>query len=327
MNPAKADVEERETARAGVVRVLENADVRVEIAPERGGKLLSLWSKRTGTEWLLPPLRPYPEARSTAGFDGWDGGGFDECLPTVAATSSAPDHGELWRHRWQEEPENDGSVLLKTTALDGSILVTRRARLDRASLILDYSVENRGSTPRGLLYSAHPLLRVEPGDRILLPAGISGVTVENSAERRLGDPDDRIGWPDARSGEDLSVVGPPDGLQADKLFAGPLQRGWCALVRPSIDEGVELTFSSDVLPYLGIWICRAAWPAIGAAKQYTVAFEPASAPRDSLADAEREGSAWTLAPGERRAWQLRFRLARQREIEAGKIPGRSDGRA
>lgn len=326
MNRARAGVEERETAGAGGVRVLENADIRVEVAPERGGKLLSIWSKRTQTEWLLPPLRPYSEARSAAGFEGWDGGGFDECLPTVAATSTAPDHGEVWRHPWQEEPGN-GSVLLKTRALDGSIFVTRRTRLDGASLVLDYSIENRSNTMRSLLYCAHPLLRVEPGDRILLAADISGVTVENSAGRRLGDTGDRIGWPHARPGEDLSVVGPPDGLQADKLFAGPLERGWCALVRPSIDEGVELTFSSDVLPYLGIWICRAAWPETDAAKQYTVAFEPASAPRDSLADAEREGSAWTLAPGEPRAWQLRFRLARQREIEAGKISGGSDGHA
>ena len=149
------------------------------------------------------------------------------------------------------------------------------------------------------------------------------MTIENSAGGKLGKRGDRIRWPHPEAGHDLSVVGPPDGLQADKLFAGPMQMGWCALVRPALDEGIELTFSSDVLPYLGMWICRAAWPEHGAAKQYTVAFEPASAPRDSVADAEREGSAWSLVPGERRSWQLSFRVGVQREIEAGRADGRA----
>jgi galactose mutarotase-like enzyme len=319
-------VEEPQIARNRDARVLESADIRVEIAPSRGGKVLSLWSKRTGTEWLLPALRPYAEARSSGGFEEWDGGGFDECLPTVAATSAAPDHGEIWRHAWREAPDGE-SVTLKTTAMGGSIAITRRAHLEGAELVLDYLVENGGDAPHTLLYCAHPLLRVEPGDRILLPAEVREVTIENSAGGRLGQPGGRIRWPHPEAGDDLSVVGPPDGLQADKVFAGPLQTGWCGLVRPALDEGIELTFSSDVLPYLGMWICRAAWPENGAVKQYTVAFEPANAPRDSLADAEREGSAWRLAPGDRRSWQLRFRVGAQREIEAGKTSGRADGRA
>jgi hypothetical protein len=117
-------------------------------------------------------------------------------------------------------------------------------------------------------------------------------------------------------------VGPPDGLQADKVFAGPVANGWCALVRPSLDEGVELTFSSDVLPYLGLWICRAAWPDSGTKKQYTVAFEPTNSPHDSLVDAEREGTAWRLAPGERRDWRLCFRLGTQRDLEMNAQHGR-----
>jgi hypothetical protein len=161
---------------------------------------------------------------------------------------------------------------------------------------------------------------VEQGDRILLPPGVREVVVEGSARDRLGDRGDHIAWPRAKAGqglagEDLSVVGAPDGSQADKLFAGPLTEGWCALVRPSLEEGIELTFTSDVLPYLGVWICRAAWPEAGAKKQYTVAFEPTNAPHDSLADAERDGTAWRLGPRDRRVWRLRFRLDTRDEIE------------
>ncbi len=314
MNRARAAAEEIETTQRESARVLENANIRVEVAPVLGGKFLSLRSKRTSTEWLLPPLRAYTEARSTGGFEGWDGGGFDECLPTVAPTRTASDHGELWRHAWQEETAAD-LVLLRTTALGGALALERRAHLDGASLVLDYAVENRSEKPQSLLYCAHPLLRVEQDDRILLPPEVRDVVVEGSAGDRLGRRGDRIAWPKPKAGENLSVVGPPDGSQADKLFAGPVTDGWCALVRPSLDEGIELTFTSDVLPYLGVWICRAAWPQAGAEKQYTVAFEPTNAPHDSLADAESDGTAWKLGLGDRRVWRLRFRLDTRDEIE------------
>lgn len=299
-------------------RILENDALRVVIAPTRGGKIVSLFSKQTGTEWLLPPLRPYAEATTTAGFDAWDGGGFDECLPTIAATDSAPDHGELWRSPWREEPAPTG-VALSTVACGGAIHVHRHASLDGPALILEYRITNQSSTEKSILYSAHPLLRVEENDRILLPHDVKSVAIAGSSGDRLGPAGHTVTWPKTDAGphrsggENLSIVGPPDGLQADKLFAGPLTSGpltsgWCSLFRPSLGEGIDLAFSAEILPYLGIWICRAAWPDAGAAKQYTVAFEPTNANCDSLADAEQNGTAWRLKPAEHREWTLTFHL-------------------
>lgn len=300
----------------GALRVLENDALRVTLAPARGGKIISLFSKRTETEWLLPPLRAYEDATSAGGFEQWDGGGFDECLPTVAATNTAPDHGELWRIAWEEEAEG-AALILRAVACGDSILLQRQASLGDSALILNYTLENLSSAPRSLLYSAHPLLRVEQGDRIELPSSVEYVTVEGSRGERLGKQGDRIGWPRPGSGHatDLSVVGPPDGQHADKLFAGPLDSGWCRLLRPSLNEALEVSFDPSVLPYLGLWICHAAWPEgnqPGARKQYTVAFEPTGANCDSLADAERNGTAWRLAPDERRTWSLRFAVVADR---------------
>ncbi len=312
MNQIGTEHETAQHSSEGELRMLENAHLRVTIAPQRGGKILSLFSKRSGTEWLLPPLRPYEDAKTTGGFDEWDGGGFDECLPTVAATSTAPDHGELWRTAWSEE-QAEGVLSLRVSACRGAIELHRRASLEGTALVLDYALTNAGSAPRSLLYSAHPLLRVEEGDRIELPPDIEYVTVESSKAERLGKPGTRIAWSHlklaADGAADLSNVGPPDGLQADKLFAGPCASGWCQLQRPTLGEALELSFDCTVLPYLGLWICRAAWPEIGQNKQYTVALEPTHANCDSLADAERNGTAWLLAPGEQRTWSLRLRAA------------------
>ena len=305
MNRARAKADPMaESVRMESARTLENAHLRVVIDPSRGGKCLSLRSMRTGTEWLLPPLRPYAAAKNTGGFEDWDGGGFDECLPTVSPTATAPDHGELWRHSWQELPGATVSeIALRTTACGGALLFERRAHLEGASLILRYTAANQGYAPQSLLYCAHPLLHVEEGDRISLPPEVTHVRVESSATHRPGQPGDTLPWPGT-----LDTVGPPDGSQADKLFAGPLSTGWCALFRRSLGEGLELTFSAGVLPHLGLWICRAAWPESTRNKQYAVAFEPASAPHDSLADAQQDGTAWRLLPGERREWTLTFRL-------------------
>ena len=314
-----------QTRSEGSLRVLENEHLRVVIAPQSGGKLISLFSRRTNTEWLLPPLRPYAEARRDAGFENWDGGGFDECLPTVAPSGSSPDHGELWRQPWQEED----AVTLRGTSCGGALTVRRRALLDGSSLLLHYQVENVGQSAQRLLYSAHPLLRVEQGDRILLPGEVRSIRVEGSRKNRLGIRGDSIAWPVA-DGEDLSILGPPDGTQADKLFTGILSEGWSAVFRPSLQEGIKLLFDVRTLPYVALWICRAAWPESGEAKQYTVALEPASAPADALADAEREGTAWRLEPGQERRWALRFALIDKAPTEqspAEELPGERLGRA
>ncbi len=302
-------------------RVLENDHLRAVIQPSRGGKLISLLSKRTGIEWLLPPLRSYADAQSNGGFEQWDGGGFDECLPTVSATQNAPDHGELWRQSWHEHPEVTRGVLLSARADGGALLLERMASLEGTNLLLEYRLTNKSSRPQPALYCAHPLLRVELGDRMVLPAEVTSVRVESSAGDRLGRSGEDIAWPRPRSSasEDVSVVGPPDGMQADKLFAGPLTEGRCTLLRPSAGEGLELTFPVQVLPWVGLWICRDAWPADAPRRQYTVAFEPSSAPHDSLDAAVADGTAWQLAPGEQRTWTLRFRV-----VASGSTAGASE---
>lgn len=307
--PAAAGAEER---------VLENDQVRVVIQPGRGGKLISLFSKRTGVEWLLPPLRAYAEAHWNDGFEQWDGGGFDECLPSVSATPKTPDHGELWRQSWQEHFDSEGRLVLNARALGGALLLERTATLEDSTLRLDYRVMNRSSHPQAALYCAHPLLRVEEGDLILLPAEVGSVRVNSSAGDRLGRGGDEVKWPTPAStaSMDLSVVGPPDGTQADKLFAGPLADGRCTLLRRSANEAVEVSWPVKVLPWVGLWICRDAWPAGAPHRQYTVAFEPSSAPHDSLDAAIADRTAWQLVPGEERSWTLRFRLLSEAAMEA-----------
>jgi galactose mutarotase-like enzyme len=296
--------------------VLESEHLRAVIVPALGGKIVSLVSKRTGAEWLLPPLQPYASASQAGGFEHSDGGGFDECLPTVAASGSArhpvPDHGDLWRVPWQRGmapgvPQLSGVVELHAEAKSRPLRLSRRAAVAGACLTLYYELTNIGRARTDALYSAHPLLHVQAGDRIVLPSGVTSVRIENSNGDRLGRPHDTVSWPMAGnpglsnpdlSNHDLSVVRSPDGLSADKLFAGPLLEGVCGLFRPSLGEGLRLRFDPAALPYLGIWICHGAWPAGGGRKQHTVALEPTTCDRDALDNARADGTALWLEPAD-----------------------------
>jgi hypothetical protein len=287
--------------------VLSNDFLSLAALPRRGGKIISLRSRRDNLEWLLPPLRPYAEARSDRGFELGDGGGWDECLPSVSPSAGVPDHGDIWRRPWQSTRHGD-QLDMSAEASSLPLLFRRRITLAGSTIRLDYQVENIGDAPADFLYSAHPLLQVQEGDRILLPQQVRRLKIEFSAAGRLGAPGEHCAWPLARDRQgrevDLSRVGPPDGQTAEKLFAGPLRNPWCGLYRPQHRQGMVFRVDSPLLPYLGLWICHAAWPDSGPARQYTVAIEPTNANCDGLADARAAQTATPLAPGQTVRWTM-----------------------
>lgn len=295
---------------------LENELLEVKILRAFGGKISSIRSKLSGEEFMLPPLASYHRVSSQATFDQSDGGGFDECLPSVASCeeisgeAAVPDHGDLWRVHWQADPLAQG-VVLHADSASRPFRLTRRAELANSSLVLDYSLHNLSDLSATWLWSAHPLLRVEEGDLILLPNEIKGVTVEYCSTGQFQQRS-RIDWPCAQTLSDtrvdLSRVEASDGVSAYKLFAQMGKAGWASLYRRRIGQGLMFRFDPSEIPFLGLWICSGAWPEKGVEKQYTVALEPTSADFDSLASAHRNGRACSLDGRGFRHWKLEVQL-------------------
>jgi hypothetical protein len=295
---------------------LQNDLLEVRILPAFGGKITSLRSALTGEEFLLPPLQGYHRVSSTANFDESEGGGFDECLPSVASCeciageAPVPDHGDLWRISWNVDSQDEG-ILLRADATSRPLRLTQCATLQKSSLVLDYELFNLSDSPATWLWSAHPLLRVDAGDRIVLPSEIEEVKVEYSASD-LVMRNRSIAWPRAHSSlggvVDLSKVGEKDGRTAHKLFARMGKSGWGALYREKVGQGLVVRFEPSTLPFLGMWICAGAWPATGVEKQYTVALEPTTSNVDSLASAKRNGTSRSLGARERYRWKLEIQL-------------------
>ena len=325
MAEERASLAEKENVLIPAV-VLRQDDCVVTILRDFGGKISSICVG--GRELLQSPLAQIAPRTHTQAFDESDASGWDECLPSVAActlqtangTAQIPDHGDVWRVKWQVSPSQEIATTATLTAKCFSLPLEleRRIQLSHRNggwrIRARYEVKNIGSHEVPWSWAAHPLFAVERGDRIVLPESIRTLKVEGSAGSRLGSAGATIAWPRAvlkdGSTADLSSVADTHSGVGDKLFAGPLNpdEHWCALERPSVGLRIRVSFDTKATPYLGLWICCGGWPEKPGPKQVCVAMEPATAPVDSLAVA----GPWSrhLAPGESFAWPMEVEIER-----------------
>jgi hypothetical protein len=231
-------------------------------------------------------LHPYNTATDTSSFALSDAGGWDECLPSIAACNfggvEIPDHGDVWRRPWTAVVKND-AILAHVNSFSVPLRFSRWVSLDGPTMHLRYAVTNTGREAADFLWSAHPLFQVQEGDRIVQLA---------------------------RGGHvDLSSVGRQDGITSHKLFAGPLSVGWCGLYRAELKLGIVMRFDPGQTPFAGLWISHGAWPPHGlGARQYTVALEPTMAPCDALDRAVALGHAPHLLPQAEFSWPMQFEI-------------------
>ncbi|PYT77521.1 MAG: hypothetical protein DMG40_23270 [Acidobacteria bacterium] len=300
----------------GLHRVtLDNGMVRARFLPEIGGKMTSLVRISSGHEFLLQPQRPLRRPTYGDPFEAFDTSGFDECLPTVSAcrdpTSGQllPDHGELWSVYWQVRISSEQLCL----SASGRVLpyrLTKTVRLESQDVVIDYELVNESDSEIKFLWSAHPLLAVEPGSKIVLPAEVKEVLVNYSLNDRLGKFGDRCYWPVAEArgvSRRLDILAPPTAGFADKVFTGGLTEGNCSFLKPASSESISFLFDSMTVPYIGLWICQGGWPDPSHG-HYTAALEPCSGRPDSLCEAIARGENDLLRPGSTKNWSLRLRV-------------------
>lgn len=269
------------------LRVRGGAGLEALVVPGRGGKIVSLRAG-AGREWLAQPSLPLPApARPGASFVDAEMCGWDECVPTVDADvfegAHLPDHGEAWTRAWSWQ--GDG-----WWGYEGSCLPYRfwRGLLPTAAgLRLAYRAEATGDRAVALLWTAHPQFAADPGSRVVLPTGVSGVLGVHGV---LGS----LQWTDALSQVDALAPG-----EARKVW---LQRGtrasWVAL--ESGDGAVlRLSWNPSLVGYLGVWVDAGAY-----SREPVVALEPSTGWFDRPSRAVAEKSCPWLSPGRPLEWWL-----------------------
>ncbi len=301
--------------------VIQNGAMRVTVLPALGGKIASIQILPSGEELLQQPLQPYAPRTPYMSFDASDASGWDECLPSVAAcevqtasgVARVPDHGDFWQVAWKVDSQSENELALSADGFSLPLRFSKTLRLEDHRLSVSYRVRNLARKPVEYVWSAHPLFAVEQGDRIVLPTSIKEVTVEGSAQNRLGGQGTKHPWPNTtlsnNGSSDLSRAGKATSGIGDKLFSAAPREGWCAIERYRLECRVELHFDPQQLPYLGLWLCYGGWPERQTNRQYCVALEPCTAEGDSLAMASKEGRARQLAPGTEDRWSLMLQLS------------------
>jgi galactose mutarotase-like enzyme len=303
--------------------VIDNAALRLTIVPELGGKIVSLIRLESGREYLLQPPEPERTYRLRSygdKFEDYETSGFDECAPTIAECrypdepfvgNKLPDHGDIWSLPATGEIAGE-QICLVTDIRSLPLRFTKKVKLQKQRVRLDYEATNLSPVSVKFIWSAHPLLTVEPGAEIILPKEVKQVEVTWSAEGRLGKPGDRCTWPEAsdRSGRTVKlnrIVSPSAGT-AEKLFTARLSEGFCGMVLPRGQEGIAFRFDPRLVPYVGVWICQGGWPTSRAVKHFTVALEPCNGRPDSLEGAVRRNECATLRGGESIQWWMEIEV-------------------
>lgn len=314
----------RQTTVSGFPAVaLRSAELEVVAVPAIGMRLTHLRRLR-GREWLWRnDQMPLALPRAGAAYgETADSGGWGECFPTVGpspvpgappGTPALPDHGELWSADWTSSVAEraEGTILLGTAR--GTLLpyeFHRELTLDAEAPVvrLRYRLRHTGGPAFPWIWSAYPLLNVQPGTTFALP-GVSQVKLDAVHGRDDLSRDDVVSWPGAIGGAPEVFTFPETGGWALKLFGDVGSDGRMVVTDPRRGERLELAVRVDEVPQVGVWINCAGWAPAGRRPYYHLAVAPAIGAPDRLEDAvESWGTAQTLEPGEERRWSLEVRL-------------------
>lgn len=287
---------------------LETDRIRLITVPSMGAKIVSIFDKQVGREWVLPPAnRPFQPVPYAASFVAQDMSGWDEMYPTIdeclyPTGQHLPDHGEVWTLPWSASTEN--GIRLEVLGRALPYRLTRTITLiEAAKLRFAYTVENLSDGEIVGFWTAHPQFVVDTRTRIVLPPEVTTVlnVVGNSHWGAIGT---SYQWnePVSYNGETihLNQVREPKHRDCRKFYLPPEQSvSWAALHNPTDGSWLRLSWDAATVPYLGIWVDEGVYSPVS-----TVALEPSTGYYDSLAVALANQRIPTIPAGGSLAWYL-----------------------
>lgn len=273
------------TPQNGNVQLLSgDRNLLLEFAPSQGGRITRL---RTHTlDWLLPDntlslaAQHFPAEFVREGLGGWD-----ECIPTVAACvvrgRRFNDHGDAWQLPWQRLEGDWWGVQLTSIPL----LFKRQISPTTSGFILKYQVENRGIEAHEFLWSSHPLFDAE------------GISLDFGDQEWASS--DRLGctfkWDPL-----APLAGIPFGTGIKVFMKRPLAVSQVRLTKripTAAPTTLELSWDPQKIQHLGLWLDNRE-----CSRMPTIAVEPCFASGDSLA--KRIDEVPRIAPNQIIQWHI-----------------------
>ena len=303
---------------------IQNGLIELTILPELDGKVSSLRDCRTQREWLWRhPRYPYKRVPHGSSYIAEaDTGGWDECFPSVSACAypSEPwkdaaiqDHGELWSQAPDFEIQEHGETIRLQTRWQGLALpytFTRKITLAANSSVIrsNYEVMNKVDESINFVWCIHPLLAIEPGMELQLPAS-ARFHVAGSLPEKLVAAEQDLQYPFAASGLNFPSLPEISAGRAIKIWSDPLpsDEGWATL-HSRVGE-LKMKWDTALLPQLAVWMNFGAWAADGRTPYYNLGLEPCIGAQDSLNDAVNHYQLFAvLPPHDSKNWWLEIEL-------------------
>ena len=274
------------------VYIISNEKVEVAVVPQLGAKIVSVKNQRTGREWMWRPPHGPILFHNGPGDDFVHSPliGMDECLPTIEPCvwhgRKLPDHGEVWSAAWDLDDAAWHKGLLKTSVrLEISPFdFERTIELDDEEICLNYRLSNRNPTSEFFLWAMHPLLKIQNGDKLVLPL----------STRNLFDGET---WLEA-----IDSATPAKGCS--KLVAGPVREGRAGVHNDATGERLDFEWNISENNGLGLWLTRGGWHG-----HHHFAIEPTNAGADALTSAVNRERCGTVAGNSSVTWQIRLRIS------------------
>jgi galactose mutarotase-like enzyme len=301
---------------------MQNERMRIVTIPALGGKITSLIDLKCGREWLwqnpdIIPAMPHfgePYSRHL--------GGWTECFPSIRETrypiepwrgTIIPDHGEIWSLPWQSEVQSEkDKVEIKTTVHGVRLpyrferIVSMTANEQKVSMV--YRVTNLTVFDLPFIWSAHPILQVSPGVRLI--ASLEDVTVYDSLSGQFDELKQQICWPLLRDRDgndwDLSLLPQTEAPLSVKLYGRVKKTAGATLRDASTASQIHFLFDAKEITHLGIWLNFNACSVVpDGPRDYFVAVEPCIGAQDDLALAYEQLGDYGIVPAQgERSWKL-----------------------
>jgi len=297
--------------------ILENAEIKLMIRPDLGGRIDQLQDLQTGKKWLWHP-EGYDEDKSRslevgASFDENWTGGWDEVFPNDAAGEfqghHLVDHGELWSQSWEVTESTKLGVTMRYVCQTVPVTVTKNIRISatKPKAAIVYTFQNQTDETIPFLLKHHAAIAIEPGDEIVLPdCLIEPVTLDFS---RIIGQQQQTRFPKALTAEGTEInikQVPPRSSQLQEFFySSNLAAGHCGIRSMKSKSALIMRFHTAEFPYVWMFQSFGGWR-----NHYVVVVEPCTTMPYDLKVACENGTVAYLKPQETQTRSLMVTLQR-----------------
>ncbi|MCE5188049.1 MAG: hypothetical protein LLF75_02530 [Eubacteriales bacterium] len=292
---------------------LESECLLVKVIPDSGGKIQSIFDRRTQTEALYQTNRAtFTRPYYGMPFDEGDLSGFDDMFPTISACRypdvpwegiGLPDHGEVWSLPWDSVAEG-GSLTLSCRGVRLPYLLQKRLTFSRAdTLSLAYRAQNCSPFPLRFIWAAHPLVRIDESSEVLLPPEVKEIFHTYDGPRQPDAFGRTGGWAEEKAR--YGAIADPAEPHCGKFYVdGELRTGESAVYSNRTHQYVKFRVPTTQVPYLGVWVN---WDGY-TVPQKNMALEPCTGAPDAIDVASRYGRISELPPNGTYEWSLEIEL-------------------